>query len=115
MVRAPGDVRERCDFCNNVGAQWIYPIGDFNGPECGPGVSVAFHGPWHACALCHSHVQHNRWGRMRRRTLRRFKAARGRTPLSGIEFRYACRQLNTLWHRFRAARTGPAYRVDGLS
>lgn len=112
-LRAPGDNRARCAFCCNVGAEWIYPVADFRGPEYAPGLSVAFHGPWHACAKCHSHVETNRWGRMRRRTLRRFKAACG--PLTGRQFQLACRQLNSVWQRFRVARTGPAYRIGGQS
>ncbi len=112
-LRAPGDMRLRCDFCGNGGAEWIYPVASFQGPEYAPGESVVFHGPWHACEKCHSHVQTYRWGRMRRRTLRRFKAACG--PLTGRQFRLSCEQLSSLWSRFRVARTGPAYRVGGRS
>jgi hypothetical protein len=112
-VRAPGDIRPRCDFCGNVGAQWAYPVADFEGPQYAPGLSVVFRGPWHACTKCHSHVETYRWGRMRRRTLRRFKSACG--PLTGRQFQLACRQLDTTWHGFRVARTGPAYRVGGQS
>lgn len=105
------DHGQGCDFCNVSQAQWCYPCRTFtrtvNGNER---VCVLNVGAWNACSICHQMIARNEWGRLRQRTLKRYRRRFGASTATVTAA--MADQLNVTWLAFRAHRTGPAVRIE---
>lgn len=102
----------RCDFCYEVGPQWVVPANDFVDVDMIQDLTlpnqptVASAGDWAACDACADLISKGRWEFVINRVKRGWRARHG-SPMVPLVEQHLRRQYKEL----RKQITGPPYRL----